>query len=621
MNKIRLAILTLLIALMTNSMTVAQPLCYRDNSVEWLMLDIPVIVHAKLVAIESVENHPKVSELRLEVLESFRGDVKGELRVPIETLRESGWANKLATSTTELIFYLVKKPRGYIDLFVAKLVQERGSKAPLYYFGHVNLDEPERVYTLEMEALKTKAEILKRFRSMAREKVAEPPPAPYTFQRHNCDFLSVPLNERMEEVATQWRKSSDKSKRNYGEIVEWGFKKHRNKAFESGYWYARLKCPGGYIRFGLRLDYDHENRPYALIINGSEAIRINDVSIKDDRLQIDFLHYDSVITAEIDRQENKLNGKWRKLVGKDKWGELEFSASMKSDRADTNLSELADLYLTWGAKFSKTEDRAIIEIDSSYKRGFRHKDVRQYRGTVLTTTGDYRYLAGDYADGKLELSAFDGAHAFLFRIELVEQGKLKGDFWSRDNWHETWTATRENRKDLPDAFKQTRWNENAKLGDLKFPNLERTPVSLTDEQFAGKVRIITIFGTWCPNCHDSAIYLKELHAKYAKKGLSIVGLAFEITGDFDRDAKQVRRYIERHDTPYPILLAGVSDKEKASKTLPILDRVRSYPTTIFLNSKNEVINIHTGFSGPATHDKYLNLRRKFEAIIEKQLSL
>ena len=140
---------------------------------------------------------------------------------------------------------------------------------------------------------------------------------------------------------------------------------------------------------------------------------------------------------------------------------------------------------------------------------------------------------------------------------------------------------------------------------------------LTDTEFAGKARLIYVFGSWCPNCHDAAAYFADLKKKY--KDLSILGLAFELTGDFDRDANQVRRYLKRHNVDYPVLIAGTADKTDATKKLGLLDRVRSYPTTIFVDGKGSVHAVHTGFAGPATGKAYVQLKQKFESTIEQML--
>ena len=47
-------------------------------------------------------------------------------------------------------------------------------------------------------------------------------------------------------------------------------------------------------------------------------------------------------------------------------------------------------------------------------------------GTFLTPTGDYRYLEGNVANGKLQLSTFDGNHAYLFSATKQADGSLVG---------------------------------------------------------------------------------------------------------------------------------------------------------------------------------------------------
>ncbi len=238
----------------------------------------------------------------------------------------------------------------------------------------------------------------------------------------------------------------------------------------------------------------------------------------------------------------------------------------------------------------------------------------------MTTTGDYRFLDGTVEGKTLKLACFDGAHAFLFQAVLDPDGIMHGDFWSSDSWHDTWRAKRDEQASLPDAFAETSATDDANLGQLSFPDLDGTPTRLDDPKFAGQARLIYVFGSWCPNCHDAAEYFAELQKKYDGQGLSILGLAFEHTGDFERDSQQVRRYLERHGASYPVLIAGLSDKEEASKAVPFLDRVRSYPTTVFVDANNKIRAVHTGFSGPATGAAYDDLKQKFESLIEQMIS-
>ena len=44
----------------------------------------------------------------------------------------------------------------------------------------------------------------------------------------------------------------------------------------------------------------------------------------------------------------------------------------------------------------------------------------------------------------------------------------------------------------------------------------------------------------------------------------------------------------------------------------MLNRVLSYPTSIFIDKTGKVRKIHTGFNGPATGDKYIEFTTEFE---------
>ena len=74
--------------------------------------------------------------------------------------------------------------------------------------------------------------------------------------------------------------------------------------------------------------------------------------------------------------------------------------------------------------------------------------------------------------------------------------------------------------------------------------------------------LVNIFGSWCPNCNDKAPLLAAWHRRYRDRGLEIVGLAYEFTGDPERDGRQVRRFAERHGIDYPLLLAGVERQDR-----------------------------------------------------------
>ncbi|MGE3164129.1 MAG: TlpA family protein disulfide reductase [Planctomycetota bacterium] len=376
-----------------------------------------------------------------------------------------------------------------------------------------------------------------------------------------------------------------------------------------GTWSAWLVSPGGSLPFELELG-EGDAGWAASIINGPERIPIPVVRVEGTRIALEMPHYDSRIQARINADGTKLVGHWSKRRGPNRWTRMPFEALFG---APNPYRESPRAYLgRWSAHFSLTDDPAIAVFGEG-------PDNRVY-GTFLTTRGDYRYLAGGVDDGRLRLTAFDGAHAFLFLAKVTDPGALTGDFWSGDQWHERWRATIDAEAELPDGFADAIWTGQSSLSDLAFPDVTGTLRALDDPAFAGRARIVQIFGSWCPNCHDAALYLTELWNRYADRGLSVLGLAFELTGDLERDTEQVRLYVERHGTPYPVLIAGLADKDKASAQVPLLDRIRAYPTTLFFHGDGRVRAIHSGFAGPATGPANQNLRRRFESIIEELLA-
>jgi thiol-disulfide isomerase/thioredoxin len=355
----------------------------------------------------------------------------------------------------------------------------------------------------------------------------------------------------------------------------------------------------------------------AFLFNGDERIELSRVRSDGRTLLLDLDPYDAMIEAEISERGSRLDGTWRKTTAAEKPAELPFHAAagrrprFDEDPAAAAGEGAAEVAGRWSVSFASDDDPAIGLFETA-PDGSLH-------GTFLTTTGDYRYLAGSFGDGLLRLSSFDGAHAFLFHATLREDGSLAGDFWSRDTWHDTWTAVRDAEAVLPDPFSLTSPIDGVDLAELVFSDPDGSRRSLADDEFAGPVRIVELFGTWCPNCNDATRYLAELHRRYRDRGLVIVGLAFELTGEFERDARQVREYGRYHGVEYPLLLAGRYGRDEASRSFPLIDRIRAYPTTLFLDASGRVRAVHTGFTGPATGEAHRQLREEFESWVEALL--
>ncbi|MGE3182954.1 MAG: TlpA disulfide reductase family protein, partial [Phycisphaerae bacterium] len=247
----------------------------------------------------------------------------------------------------------------------------------------------------------------------------------------------------------------------------------------------------------------------------------------------------------------------------------------------------------WRVSFGNGEN-AIARISEEY-------------ATFLTNTGDYRFMpriVGLETDWRtyvpkqnhIAYSVFDGAHAFRFdaRVEeIAGECKMTGTFFYAPDTVVDFTAVRDDDAKLPDGFSLTTATRD-NLAGLAFPDLAGNSQKIT-ELLAGNPGIIEIFGSWCPNCHDAAELLAELDKKHRDQGLRIIGLAFEYADEFEKQAARVKTYLARHKINFPILIAGEADKEKATQSLAVLDRIRAFPTFLFIDRSGKIRAIYSGF--------------------------
>jgi alkyl hydroperoxide reductase subunit AhpC len=120
---------------------------------------------------------------------------------------------------------------------------------------------------------------------------------------------------------------------------------------------------------------------------------------------------------------------------------------------------------------------------------------------------------------------------------------------------------------------------------------------------------------------DETAYMVNYYKKFHKRGVEVVGLAYERTTDFAKSQKTVAQIKDRFDIPYPLLITGyTSNKNETAKSLPMLTKVVGFPTTIIIDKSGDVRKIHTGFSGPGTGEHYTEFVSEFEKLTEDLLA-
>ncbi|GEO03947.1 hypothetical protein AAE02nite_16110 [Adhaeribacter aerolatus] len=388
----------------------------------------------------------------------------------------------------------------------------------------------------------------------------------------------------------------------------------KNKTLKSGTWRGILTISNQEVPFLLEVAQDSAGKTVAYLVNGTERILLDEITIAGDSVKIPLHIFDADLKAHINDQEDGMKGKWIRYNLEEPY-EVAFSAKhVQDDRFSRNPAKATQNYTgNWEVLFNHndgTEEKAI---------GVFNQQGNHLSGTFLSPTGDYRYLDGEVNGDELRLSTFDGYHAYLFKAEPDNDGKLKGKFFSGKTGRSTWTATRNDNAVLPAADTLTYLKPGyAKLA-FTFPDLNGNKVSLSDPQFRGKVVVVQLMGSWCPNCMDETAYLAPFYKENKDKGLEIIGLAYEQSPEFEKAKKRLEKLKTRFSIEYPLLVAGTRDKEAAAKTLPMLNHVLAFPTTIIIDKKGDVRKIHTGFSGPGTGKYYEAFVQDFEKTIAKLL--
>lgn len=381
----------------------------------------------------------------------------------------------------------------------------------------------------------------------------------------------------------------------------------------SGQYRGVLNSPGGELAFPVHVNVEEDSLT-GYVINGTDTASFNVARLKGDSLILGFDYYDSYLRTKVKKNGN-LTGKWTRRAEGGKRQTMKFTAEKGVHiRYPETSPDQQRFDGEWQATFTD-EDGPF----PAHGRFVSRLGGKLY-GTFQTETGDYRYLDGVYTDSTSTLSTFDGPHAFLFKAKLQDDGTLKGDFWSKGTYHATWTAHRGKNR-LKDPLQMAADEAIGNNVTFSFPNIEGDTVSASDPVFEDKPMLVYLFGSWCPNCADEARMLRNIYAKqYKDTELQIVGLAFEYTGDFQKDARMVSRYKERFNIPWHLLIAGTSDKSQAADQLPFLDKILSYPTSIFVNSDHEIEAIHVGFNGPATGSAYYNEIQRYNKHINEILN-
>ena len=372
----------------------------------------------------------------------------------------------------------------------------------------------------------------------------------------------------------------------------------------NGRWDATVVVNGVEIPF--RFDVETKGgTPRASFFNGDRRITSTGSQARDGGIVLTFAQYGATLDVSI--EPGRLTGEYRRGP-RTKYP----FAAVRAPNVEAAPADGPSIAGTWivPAKSSKGE---------TAWRFIARQDHGLVSASILRVDGDTGALTGTFQDGRYVLSHFDGARPLLLEVTPQPDGSLT----LRQNRKTELTAVREGDPRASaigaptDPTLHTTVANPSEPFRFSFPDLNGHVVSNTDPQFDGKVVLVNISGSWCPNCHDEAPFLASLYKKYHQRGLEVVTLAFEDQEQL-ANPEGLRAFIKTYGLEHTFLLAGEPDQ--LNEKVPQGVNLNAFPTTFILGRDGRVRGVHAGFPGPGSGEFYKQAERELSEQIEHLLS-
>jgi thiol-disulfide isomerase/thioredoxin len=385
---------------------------------------------------------------------------------------------------------------------------------------------------------------------------------------------------------------------------------------KTGSWTGNLKIAENVsLPFKFVISKSDKGLSYS-VFNASEEIILTNPVFKQDTLTIEFPTFNSKLVLNPSKKK-RLTGYWQNLNKG-----VNYTIPCTITEGYNHRFENMKLYVSntyppndFSGKWESTFEPATAD---AYKAvGLFSQISTTISGTFLTETGDYRFLDGTVVQDSLFLSCFDGSHAFLFTGKLSND-KIDGKFYSGKHWQTDWIAKRNKLFELPHPDSLTHI-VNSDPFRLSLKDLNGNDFVFPNENYTGKVTIIQIMGTWCPNCMDETRYFKELYATYHNQGLEIISVGYEVGNTFEEYAAKISTLKTRLNLDYTFLVGGSASKGLASEQFKMLNQIISFPTAIFIGKDGTIKKVHTGFNGPGTGSYYTDYVKETDVFIQELL--
>ncbi len=373
----------------------------------------------------------------------------------------------------------------------------------------------------------------------------------------------------------------------------------------AGRWEATVVVNGQEVPFSFEIA-DGAQGLQASFFNGDRRITSTAVTTAPDGTSFRFEQYAAtLVTSEA---AGRLTGEYRRARGEP----LPFRAVRATATLAVASAAAPQVAGTWVVQAKSTKGEAAWRFIAT-------QTGDALAATILRVDGDTGTLTGRWQDGRFVLGHFSGARPLRLDVTPNADGTLA----LSQNGQPALVAAR---ADAPraasigvptDPSLHTRMKRPAEPFVFAFPDLSGQIVRSSDARFRGKVVLVNISGSWCPNCHDEAPFLAALSREYRGKGLEIVTLSFEEADQLANPAR-LRAFIATYGLDYTVLLAGEPDQ--LNEKVPQAQNLDAFPTTFVLGRDGRVRAVHAGFPSPGSGEFYTKAEHEITTLVERLLA-
>jgi thiol-disulfide isomerase/thioredoxin len=380
----------------------------------------------------------------------------------------------------------------------------------------------------------------------------------------------------------------------------------------AGTWEGNATIHGQQVPVRLEITGSGGNL-HAALLNGSESSPASSAVFTGNHLVLSFNYYARTLDATL--ADGHLSGTFGTAAAR-----YPVSLSMGGTGTNSSGPVAQDIHGDWeiAVRSAKGESAWQLRVEPA-------SHASEIKAVIQRIDGDTGSLYGSWTGSGYRISHFTAAGPALYSLTpqsdgtLLVSNLLRADVNDQQNLVARRPAQARAAKLVgpTDPTEQTTMKDPSARFKFSFPDLSGRVVSNTDPQFDGKVVIVAIGGSWCPNCHDEAPFLESLYKQFHGRGLEIVSLSFE-EADQLKDPARLRAFIARYGLTYTILVAG--DTDQLNEKIPQAVNLNCWPTSFFLGRDGRVREVHAGFAGPANPPAHEALMHQTTELVEQLLA-